>query len=170
MMKRTGLTVIEVIVAITIIGVLLAVLTPAIIQSMRQTSRTGQSTQVSQIINYLGRRLVADDSAVKPINTTTPLTWNYGELSTAFNTFNCNGNTCSDLQNDSTKGIGDIDNFKVTITNQGLITWLGATANKYQIKVCFKNGSGEVCRESITISAPPESASSANSGSAAEIN
>jgi prepilin-type N-terminal cleavage/methylation domain-containing protein len=149
-MKRSGLTVVEVMIAIVIIGILLAVLTPAIIQSMRQTSRTGRQTQAVQIINYLGRRLVSNDAAVKP-NSNEAITWDYQELDAAFN---------SDLNNDSTEGLGDPDNYRATITDLGAITWLGATANKYTIEVCFQPGADEQCIQTTTIAAPPTSSTS----------
>jgi prepilin-type N-terminal cleavage/methylation domain-containing protein len=143
-MKRTGLTIIEVMIALVIIGVLLAILSPAVIQSMRQTSITGQATQAVQIMNYLSRRLAANHTAVTPSGMSQPLEWNYGQLKSKFG---------KDLQNDNTEGVDNPDNYKVKVEIIEVVTWLGIELNKYRITVCFQNPD-EKCLQSLTLSPP----------------
>jgi prepilin-type N-terminal cleavage/methylation domain-containing protein len=143
-MKRLGLTVVEVMVAIVIIGVLLAVLTPSVIQSMRQTSKTGQRTQSVQIINYMARRLAANHDIVIPTSTSAPLEWDYEELEDDFG---------FDLKNDTTHSTKGLDNYKVTIELVGSVVWLGINLNQYNITVCFRNPD-ETCIVNTTLSSP----------------
>ncbi len=143
-MKQKGLTIIEVMVALVIIGVLLAILSPAVIQSMRQTSITGQATQAVQIMNYLARRLAANHTVVTPSSVSQPLEWNYGQLKEEFG---------QDLQNDNTDGIDNPNNYKVQIEIVETVTWLGINLNKYRITVCFQNPA-ETCLENLTLSPP----------------
>jgi prepilin-type N-terminal cleavage/methylation domain-containing protein len=156
--KTNGLTVVEVIVAISIIGILLAILTPSIIQSMRQTSTTGNRTQAAQIVNYLGRRLINLDTTILPATGQTNQ-WDYGQLGAAI----------TDLDNDSAEGVSQPNNFEATISDLGIFTWQGVNTRKYQISVCFRNAGNENCITTTTLATPNPSQNN-NSSASMEIN
>ncbi|MCA9835780.1 MAG: prepilin-type N-terminal cleavage/methylation domain-containing protein [Trueperaceae bacterium] len=138
---RKGLSLIEVIVAISIIAIMFAVLTPALIDNSKRTAGTGQITQAASMLNFFVRQIVGGNAQVLADNT--PISWGYGALSS------------STLGLNTEKDLGNPDLYKVTISNQGEVTVLTASATQYQVDVCFQQGSEETCINAKTLGPAP---------------
>lgn len=141
---RRGLTVVEVLIALVVIGIVMAAFTTAAVSTMHHTSITGARTEAVQILNYLGRRAAGGDETVLPV-AGTPNVWDYGDLPTAF----------SDLHDHG--GFSDPARYKATITNAGTMTFTGntttgASAVEYDLQVCYHAGGGdEYCVTAATL-------------------
>jgi prepilin-type N-terminal cleavage/methylation domain-containing protein len=79
--RDTGLTLAEVLVALAALGIVIAVLTTAMVTSMQQNLVAGGRTQAVQILNHLGRLASGGDARVI---TDTQTIWGYGQLPAAF--------------------------------------------------------------------------------------
>lgn len=137
---QAGLTILEVVLALGILGILGAVFTTSILSNLRHTTTAGQRTQAAQVLNYIGRRVAGGDSVVLPAAGET-LTWEYGELSAAF----------ADM---SGAGFGNPNQYRVEITAAGVVTVVAAEVMRYDIDVCFTRQDGETCVEGTTLGAP----------------
>jgi type II secretory pathway pseudopilin PulG len=135
---RKGISIIEVIMAVSVIAIMFAVLTPALIDNSKRTAQTGELIQASLMLNYFVRQVVGGNSLVLAKDTT-PVSWNYGALSS------------SALGLSTEKDLGNPNLYKVTISNQGEITVLTASATQYQIDICFKRASDETCINAKTL-------------------
>ncbi len=142
-MKQQGLTVIEVIVSLAILGVLTAVLTTSLVTSMRQNQVAGQRTQAAQVLNYLGRRVAGGDNAVLSPNVNNPLVWAYGELPAAFPDLSSEGSFVEPAA------------YRANVATIGNISLAGASAVQYQVQVCWQSSEGEQCVTADTIGPQP---------------
>lgn len=75
-----GLTIVEVMIALAIVGVVVAILTTVTLSSVRYDANSGSRTQAVQILNYLGRLASASDALL--LNGSR--SWDYGELQGTF--------------------------------------------------------------------------------------
>jgi len=143
-MKRQedGLTLIEVMMAIAVFGLLLTVLGTALVGAMRSNTLAGQRTQAVQVLNFLGRRVVGGDDLVLPAAGRT-LSWNYGQLKTAFRDLSDQG------------GFSNPDNYRASVTSAGAITLATSSAVQYDVQVCFRRGGNENCLDTATIGPAP---------------
>jgi prepilin-type N-terminal cleavage/methylation domain-containing protein len=135
-MKR-GLTLIEVLVALLILGVAVAILSIALLGSVRQTDRFGARTQASDFLSYLGRQVTAGEVAALPF-ANAPLAWDYGELAAAFPEL-------------AAEGRADPARYRASIERIAPIAFAGAEAVQYRIAVCTTAASGEACVEGTTL-------------------
>lgn len=119
-----GLTVVEVLVAITVLGIVTATIATAYISSIRHNSDAGRRTQSAQMLNAVGRRVAGADSAVLAF-ADAPIEFDYGQLSTAFPEL-------------SGEGFASPELYRVTVSNQGAITLGQAQIIHYQITVCTR--------------------------------
>lgn len=133
-----GLTLLEVLLALAVIGIITAVFTTVVVSNLRHTSVAGARTEAVQVLNYLGRRAAGGDGTVMAVSGT-PNTWAYGSLSTAF----------PDITNQG--GLADPARYRAQVTNGGDVTLAGASATEYDIKVCFEAGQGEHCVKAATL-------------------
>lgn len=138
----SGLSLIEVLLALAVIGIVTAAFTTAVVGNLHHTSITGARTDAVQVLNYLGRRAAGGDSAVLPASGSTR-TWGYGALSTAF----------PDLTNHG--GLSDPSRYSAQITNAGNVTLAGTSASEFDVKVCYRAGGGEHCVAGTTMSLYP---------------
>lgn len=142
MNRQRGMTLVEVLVAITVLGVALAAFTGVMLQSQRTNSEAGIRTQAVQLLNYLGRRAATSDPAVVPIPPETERSWVVGTLGRTY---------FADL---NTAGI-DLNLFSAAVTNRGPVPFAGITGVEYRIEVCWRHLGGS-CVVGTTISrAPP---------------
>jgi type II secretory pathway pseudopilin PulG len=138
---RKGISIVEVIIAISIIAIMFAVLTPALIDNSKRTAGTGQITQAASMLNFFVRQIVGGNAQV--LADDTPISWNYGALSS------------SALGLNTEKDLGNPNLYKVTVSNQGEVTVLTSSATQYQIDVCFQQGSEETCINAKTLGPAP---------------
>jgi len=122
MTRQRGMTLVEVLVAITVLGVALAAFTGVMLQSQRTNSQAGIRAQAVQSLNYLGRRAATAGQAVVPIPPDTERSWAAGTL----------GRT--DFADLNTAGI-DLNLFSAAVTNLGPVPFAGITGVEYRIEV-----------------------------------
>lgn len=139
---RAGMTLLEVVVAVAVIGIIAAILTTAIVGSMKTTRRFGGRTEAAQLMNFLGRRVAGGETALLP-QAGTPLAWAYGQVGTAF----------PDLRDAG--GFTDPARYRASVQNMGEISASGATVTEYRVSVCFQDNGGESCVAGTTLSSPP---------------
>ncbi len=142
-MRERGLSIVEVLVALAVVGVAVALLSTALVGSVRQTDRSGARTQTTQYLEFLGRQVAGGSSAVlAPAGA--PLAWGYGQLGTAF----------PDLLSGGTRR-ADAERYRAEVAQVGAVNFVGATAIQYRITVCAQDLSGESCVVGITVGPPP---------------
>lgn len=142
-MRRDGLTILEVLIALVIVGVSFAILSVAMVGSLQQTQRAGIRTQSTQYLNYFGRLVAGGDQAVLA-GSTTALSWGYGALGGAF----------VDLPTGS-GGSADAARYRAVIENVGAVTFVGASAVHYRVTVCTTSVTGETCVVGNTLGPAP---------------
>ncbi len=140
---KQGLTVVEVLVALLVLGIVTAAVMVTYVSSIRNNADSGRRTQSAQLLNSLGRRVAGGDAYLLPA-ADTPLEWDYGELRLTF----------PELVGD---GISDPDLYRATIRNLGDVTVAGISRVRYQVEVCTRaTGDGsERCVSGFTASVPP---------------
>ncbi|XOB98008.1 type IV pilus modification PilV family protein [Deinococcota bacterium DY0809b] len=146
-MKRgRGFSLVELLVALSILVVVTAVLATALVNSMRNTRNAGQRSEAVQLLNYAGRRLVSGDLAVLPSPSVTTRKWGYGELAGAFPELSSQGRfTNPNL-------------YSLEIKTGGTVGVGGSTLTMYTLKVCWQSEK-EYCVTAETIGPDPSAAS-----------
>ncbi len=142
-MTRRGLTIVEVLIALAIVGVAVAILSTSLVGSLKQTERAGTRTQTTQYLNVLGRKVAGGDGAVlAPVGAA--LAWAYGELDDAF----------PDLPT-GTGGRDDADRYRASVEHVAEVAFVGAEAVQYRITVCTQSTTGEACVAGTTLGPEP---------------
>ncbi len=141
--SNRGLTIVEVLIAIVIIGVAFTILSTALVGSLRNTERSGTRTQTTQYLSYLGRKVSGGDNAVLPLAGQT-LTWAYGTLGAAFPDLPTVGGTRS-----------NVNLYRATVQSVAAVNFVGATSVRYRITVCTQSTTGEACVSGTTLGSPP---------------
>ncbi len=144
--RESGLTVVEVIIALVVIAIVTAAVVTTYVSSIRNNADAGRRTQSAQLLNSLGRRVAgADASVLAPEDS--PLEWDYGELGASF----------PELTGD---GVSEPGLYRATITNLGEVSLAGAAAVRYEIVVCTRatGESGERCLTGYTAGVEPSEA------------
>lgn len=140
MKRETGLTLAEVLVALAVLGIVIAVLTTAMVTSMQQNLVSGERTQAVQILNFLGRLASGGDARVIPENNESNnqnyVAWGYGQLPTAF----------TELA--SGDGFMAPERYSAEVVRVGQLR-IGATLIDsmfhYRVEVCWQAAGGELC-------------------------
>ncbi len=140
-MNQRGLTVIETLVAIAILGIVTATIMTTYISSIRHNADAGKRTQSAQVLNFLGRRVAGGDNGV--LADATPQSWAYGELLTAF----------PELEQED--GFANPEYYRASVTNLGEITLASASAVHYRIEVCTQAQGDERCVRGDTVGPAP---------------
>ena len=140
-MKNDGLTIIEVMIAMMLFGIVLATFTTAVTSNFSLTQRVSQDVQATRVLNYFVRQVAAGQPTLLAV-ADAPLTWDYNSLAAAFPTL---------TDADAYKNLND---YSLAITNSGPIALGGATAVNYTIQVCFTQ-STERCLSADTVSGAP---------------
>lgn len=145
---KRGLTVVEVLLALVVLGIVTAAVVTTYVGSIRNNADAGRRTQSAQLLNTLGRRIAGADAVVLA-HPDDPLEWDYGELRGAF----------PELVGD---GVSEPDLYRATITNLGTISLAGSQAVRYSITVCTQaqGSDAERCVDGFTASVPPSDAGS----------
>ena len=141
-MNKQGLTVVETLIAIAILGIITAAVTTTFTNSIRFNADAGKRTQSAQLLNYLGRRVAGGERLVLA-EADRALEWAYGELGSAF----------PELSGE--EGFANPDFYRASVTNMGEITLDSASIIHYRIEVCVRASSDESCVRGDTAGPPP---------------
>lgn len=137
--SNSGFSLVEVVVAIAIAGILLAALATANVSTLQQTRSGNQQIQATQMLDSIGRRVVAgNDNSLLPAAGAS-IAFDYGDLTDLF----------------AFDGAGvSPDEYRATITrgNPGTVSVGASTIAVYEIDVCFRAGGGERCVTGTTMS------------------
>jgi len=136
---RSGLTVVEVLVALTIVGVVVAILTTMTLSSVRHDANSGSRTQAVQILNYLGRLASASDALLLGGDRE----WDYGELQESFRELNTEVNRA------------DPALYRASVEELGSAGIGGGIVVVYRVSVCWRSMSEESCVTGETAGPPP---------------
>jgi type II secretory pathway pseudopilin PulG len=142
-----GLTVVELLMALAVIGIVTAAFTTAVVSNLHHSSVTGARTEAVQVMNYLGRRAASGDGAVLPTSGGSRA-WAYGSLPSAF----------PDLTDQG--GLSDPARYRAQIVNAGDVSLAGASAAEYDVSVCYMAAGGEHCVSATTMGLFPSSGGS----------
>ena len=137
-MKR-GFTIIEVLISLAILIIAISILSSTVISSTRHDRNSGQRTQAVEFLNYLGRYVIEGSTLVVPVSPATVKNINYGAISSVFPNIVAQG------------GFSDPSLYKATITFVGAVNLASATANQYNLNVCWKDKGSESCIAGTTL-------------------
>ena len=132
-----GLTIVEVLIALSIVGVIIGVFSTALTANLRASQKTGTQGQAVQLLGYIGQKVAEGDSNLLPaINQSK--SWDYGQLSSTF----------ADLA--SATGFDNQDDYKITVTHNGTVRVSTAILADYLIEVCNNSANGSSCIQGTT--------------------
>ncbi len=127
-----------------VLAVVVAGLTVALASYLRQNVSAGKRSEAAQIINYLGRRVMAGDPDLRIPNGSSRI-WDYGTLGESF----------PDLAGTNTAQPGL---YRAEIANLGSPDWatdLGLGLTAYRIRVCWRHAERTSCAEAYTLGRSP---------------
>lgn len=136
--KKSGLTVVEVLVALVILAVAGAMLATTTVSSLRHDATSGGRTQAVQILNYLGRLASSSDVVLL----SGEREWDYGELQTTF----------TELSTEARRA--DPNRYRAFVDELGTVGLGISTANLYRVTVCWMASEDESCVEAVTAGLP----------------
>lgn len=128
--SRHGLTIVETLIALAILGVVISILTTATLSNVQNTAIAGGRTQATQVLSYLGRLVAGADSALTSAETTV---WDYGDLSGQF----------PELR--QLDGRADPDSYRAAVTDVGEVAFLSTSMRRYTVEVCWRTAGDETC-------------------------
>lgn len=134
---RLGLSLVETLLAITVLGVVVTAVSATMVGSVKQNTVSGQRTQAVQVLNFVGRRVTGGDTAVIPAEGQT-LAWDYGQLAAAFPSLEREG------------GFADPALYRAEVTNRGPVAFGGGEAHQYDLRACFRRDGAEHCLDAQT--------------------
>lgn len=127
-LRNRGFTLVEVLIAIAVLGIVLSAVSITMLSSIRQNHVAGNRSQAAQIVNYLGRRIAGGE-----ISRLGGTTWGYGSLATSFTDLNREGN------------LADTNLYRAEVAQFPRIG-LGTTSiPHYRVTVCWSISEGESC-------------------------
>lgn len=141
--RSNGLTVVEVLVALTIVGVVVAVLTTVTISSVRHDANSGSRTQAVQILSYLGRLASVSD----PLLLGGDGTWGFGELRDTF----------TELRREARNA--DPDLYRAEVESLGQVGIGSGVVELYRVTVCWRAIENENCVQGDTAGPVPSASS-----------
>lgn len=137
-MRNNGLSLIETLIAMVVLAITLTAFTSLIVGNMQQNTNSGARTGGTQLLNYLGRQVIAGNSAVIPSSPSTPREWIYGQIQSVF----------PDLvgQQFSNPAL-----YQASVHNLGRQSPLaGISLTAYRVEVCWRNQGSESCVRALT--------------------
>lgn len=123
-----GFSLVEVLVAIAVLGIVLSAVSITIMSSMRQNYAAGSRSQAAQIMNYLGRRVAGGE-----VSQLGGSQWDYGTLATSFSDLNREAN------------LADTDLYRAEIDQMPRIGIGGSSIPHYRVTVCWQTAERENC-------------------------
>ena len=140
--RTRAFTLIEVLIAIVVVAIAVTILTSVAVSVLRIGSSTNVRSQSAQVLSYFGRQVAGGGAQVLPSLGTTR-SWDYGDLAGAF----------PDLRDGP--GVSDLDAYRASVTSDGEVSYVGATAVRYTIVVCTTPRGDESCVEAVTFGPEP---------------
>lgn len=134
--SNNGLSMVEVLIALAVVGIVVAVLTTATLSSVRNTATAGGRTQATQVLSYLGRLVAGGDNILFQNE---ELEWGYGEL----------GGHFTELTREARRADPALYRAEV-ITVQDVI-FHSVTMPLYRVSVCWMTSGSESCVTADTI-------------------
>lgn len=134
--SNKGLSMVEVLIALAVVGIVVAVLTTATLSSVRNTATSGGRTQATQVLSYLGRLVAGGDDILFQNE---ELQWGYGEL----------GGHFTELAREA--GRADPDLYRAEITTDEEVTFRSVSMPLYQVSVCWMTSGTESCVTGETV-------------------
>ena len=145
MKRNDGLTLLEVLASVVILGVVIALFSSVFIASLNQTRTTGSKLEATQLLNYFGRMAAGGATRELPfVFNSSQQPWNYGQLSRAF----------PELTSGSER-VKDVNSYKVAVTAPQIIAVGTAEVIHYHVQVCWREGTEERCLEGDTAGPRP---------------
>lgn len=142
-LRYGGLTVVEVLVALAIVGVVVAILTTVTLSSVRHDANSGSRTQAVQILSYLGRLASVSDALLLDGDGT----WGYGELRDSF----------SELRREARNA--DPDLYRAELESLGQVGIGNGVVELYRVTVCWRAIEDENCVRGDTAGPVPSASS-----------
>lgn len=140
MRTSQGLTLIEVLAAMTILAVVVTAFSASVVSTFDTTRQMGDRTDANTVLGFFGR--MAAGGAGKPL-TYSPAegkkVYAYGSLKTAF----------PELASGDTK-IKDPNLYRVTVTSPGTVTIGSIQVYQYNTQVCWRDGTQDACINGLT--------------------
>lgn len=133
--RDAGLSLVEVIIAIAVVGIVVAVISTATLSSVRNNATSGGRTQATQVLNYLGRLVAGGD----PVLAASELVWDYGELDSTFR----------ELATEA--GRADPDLYRAEVEVLANVALGAVSMPRYRVNVCWMASEGEACVTGETI-------------------
>jgi len=137
-----GFTLVEVMIALTVLAIVLSAVSFTMLSSMRHNQAAGNRSQAAQVMNYLGRRIAGGD--VSKLGGTS---WDYGTLSTAFRDLSREGN------------LADTNLYRAEVAQFPRIGMGGTSIPHYRVTVCWNTGDNESCVSGDTAGPGPGASS-----------
>jgi len=131
-----GLTMVEVLIALAILGIVVAVITTATLSSVRNTATAGGRTQATQVLNYLGRLVAGADDVLFQRES---LSWDYGEL----------GDHFQELAQEARRA--DPALYRAEVITGSNVTFGSVSMPLYTVTVCWMAPNGETCVTGETV-------------------
>ena len=128
--RTTGLSLVEVLIAIAILGIAVAILSTTTLSAVQNNNVSGSRTQATQVLNYLGRLVAGGDRIMFEHE---DLEWGYGELGSAF----------SELSVEA--GRADPALYRADVDNLGWIGLGDAEMLHFRVTVCWMASGNEHC-------------------------
>lgn len=141
--RRSGLTVVEVLVALAIVGVVVAMLTTMTLSSVRHDANSGSRTQAVQVLSYLGRLASVSD----PVLLDGDREWGFGELRSTF----------TELRVEARNADPDLYRAEVEMLGQAGIG--NGVVEMYRVTVCWRAIENESCVQGDTAGPVPSASS-----------
>ncbi len=138
MTNKKGLTLVEVLIALAVIGMLIGVFSLSLTSSLSVTETTGQEGQINQLLNQLVRRVVDGETALLSASGQSK-TYDYGQLSGII----------------SQGTISDLSSYKASIVATGSVSLSNTSITQYTITICSKNET-EKCLSAVTFGPSPD--------------
>lgn len=136
---QQGLTIIEVLVAVAIIGISVSILMTASLSSIRHNAVSGSRTQAAQVLGFLSRLASFGDENMFAADPE----WDYGALPLAFPELASEG------------GRTDPDLYRASVVALGSVGLGQAQQVHYQVSVCWLAGADEHCVRADTAGPVP---------------
>lgn len=128
--RASGLSLVEVLIAIAILGIAVAILATTTLSSVQNNNVSGSRTQATQVLNYLGRLVAGGDRIMFEHE---DLEWSYGALGSAF----------SELSVEA--GRADPSLYRAEVEDLGWIGIGDAEMLHFRVTVCWMSSGNEHC-------------------------
>jgi prepilin-type N-terminal cleavage/methylation domain-containing protein len=132
--SRHGFTLLETVVAIAVCAIVLTALFGVNVSSLQQSRAGGLKVQATQVLDSVGRRVVAGGDTDLLPGSGASVAYDYGDLDALL-----------DLGADAT------GRFRASVTHDGTLSVGDSTLVRYRIEACYQAAGGERCVAATTL-------------------